>query len=1272
MYTSDNSKIDGLMVSLASPDQVLKWSNGAVEKPDTTNYRTGKPTLKWLFCESIFGPVKSYECSCGKYKWARYKWIVCEKCGVELCSSKVRRERMWHIELASPVVHIWYYKASPSRIWLLLDLTHTDIEKILYYVKYVVVNEVDDKKVKTIVGELDKILASRLKELDEVYEKELEIAQKSDNAMIMKTLERAYQENKQALASEFTRIMNIIKWLKKWSTILESDYRNFFYRYADIFDMKSWAEAIQELLSDVKIEEEIIKVTEKFKNSKWEERKKFFKLLRLLINLHISDIRPEWMIIKQLPVIPPDLRPIVQLPGGKNATTDVNNFYRRVIQRNLRLKKMIQVGMPDIVKKNEIRLLQESVNNLIVGDKTTTGKTGGIGKNRVFKSLTDMLGGKRGIFRMNLLGKRVDYSARSVITVWPELKIDECGLPIYIAIRIFSPFVISKLLERQICHTPRQAEKMIKEEAPVALQILQEVIKDKYVLLNRAPSLHRLSIQAFKIILMTGKTIRIHPLVCKAFNADFDGDQMAVHLPISEEAQAETKDLISAKLNILKPSSGEPIVSPEKDMILGTYYMTFIENLDSKNHNWFYNSEETVLTAYDTNRLKINDVILYKFEDQIIKTTVGRVIFNSQLPQRIKFKNDTMNAKNIKKILDETFDIYDPETAMELADKIKTLWFVFATKSCVSTNIFDMMTPDTKQAHIANWDEKTKIIQTWFYRWFLSEDEKSSLIQQNRLAVSKDLWEDLKHVYKVGNDFKTMVDSWARWGMANLMQMSWLKWLVVWPSGKVIELPIKTSYTEWLSPLEYFISAHWARKWRADTALRTADAGYLTRRLCDSTQEVIVKTNDCGTEDYITITRYDDNYLDYINGRISVEDVYSPVNSQVIVLKWSIIDKNHIQVIQSEWVEMIKVRSPLNCTVINWVCQKCFGTDLSTRKLIKIGTPIGIIASQSLGEPGTQLTMNTRHAWWAATEKWDIIGGIDRVNELLEARTPNRKAIISPFDGKANIHYVGKNIELEIIWQSEKKIYYVKEELKIWVKIWEFIKKWTVIAGKGTTKIKSNEDGEVLEIKKDSVTIWTKTVFKKEISAGTLPKVKDWQVVRKWETLTGWLLDPRELQVVLWDLAAQVYIVDQIEKVYREQAQSINKKYIEIIVKQMFSKVLIEDSGDSTFIPWSIAKYEDFVKVNEKLEADNKFPSIGHRMIFGLTSIAKESDSRLSSASFQETVRTMVENSLKWSIDNLNDLKSNVILGRLLPIGKNFKWELEVEVAPQFTEEIIE
>ena len=517
-----------------------------------------------------------------------------------------------------------------------------------------------------------------------------------------------------------------------------------------------------------------------------------------------------------------------------------------------------------------------------------------------------------------------------------------------------------------------------------------------------------------------------------------------------------------------------------------------------------------------------------------------------------------------------------------------------------------------------------------------------------------------------------MVDSWARWGMANLMQMSWLKWLVVWPSGKVIELPIKTSYTEWLSPLEYFISAHWARKWRADTALRTADAGYLTRRLCDSTQEVIVKTNDCGTEDYITITRYDDNYLDYINGRISVEDVYSPVNSQVIVLKWSIIDKNHIQVIQSEWVEMIKVRSPLNCTVINWVCQKCFGTDLSTRKLIKIGTPIGIIASQSLGEPGTQLTMNTRHAWWAATEKWDIIGGIDRVNELLEARTPNRKAIISPFDGKANIHYVGKNIELEIIWQSEKKIYYVKEELKIWVKIWEFIKKWTVIAGKGTTKIKSNEDGEVLEIKKDSVTIWTKTVFKKEISAGTLPKVKDWQVVRKWETLTGWLLDPRELQVVLWDLAAQVYIVDQIEKVYREQAQSINKKYIEIIVKQMFSKVLIEDSGDSTFIPWSIAKYEDFVKVNEKLEADNKFPSIGHRMIFGLTSIAKESDSRLSSASFQETVRTMVENSLKWSIDNLNDLKSNVILGRLLPIGKNFKWELEVEVAPQFTEEIIE
>lgn len=1262
MYTSDNSKIDWLMVSLASPDQVLKRSNWAVEKPDTTNYRTGKPTLKWLFCESIFGPVKSYECSCGKYKWARYKWIVCEKCGVELTSSKVRRERMGHIELASPVVHIWYYKASPSRIWLLLDLTHTDIEKILYYVKYIVVNNVDDKKVKVITWELDKILAGRLKELDEVYNKELDLANKSDNAMSLKVLEKAYEENKSALSIEFNRISWIIKSLKKWSTILESDYRNFFYRYTDIFDMKSGAEAIQELLAYVNIEEEIQKVTEKFKNSKWEERKKIFKLLRLLINLHISEIRPEWMIIKQLPVIPPDLRPIVQLPWGKNATTDVNNFYRRVIQRNLRLKKMIQVGMPDIVKKNEIRLLQESVNNLIIWDKTTTGKTWGIGKNRVFKSLTDMLGGKRWIFRMNLLGKRVDYSARSVITVWPELKIDECGLPIYIAIRIFSPFVISKLLERQVCHTPRQAEKMIKEEAPVALQILQEVIKDKYVLLNRAPSLHRLSIQAFKIILMTGKTIRIHPLVCKAFNADFDGDNMAVHLPISEEAQAETKELISAKLNILKPASWEPIVSPEKDMILGTYYMTFIEDLENKSHMWFYNSEETVIIAYESNKLKINDVIMYKFEDQVIKTTVWRVIFNNQLPERIKFKNDTINSKVIKKILDETFDVYGPEIAMELADKIKSLWFIYATKSCLSANIFDMMTPATKQQHIWVWDERSKVIQTGRYRWFLSENEKSTLIQQNWLSVSKELQADLQHYYKTGNDFKTMVDSWARWSMGNLMQMSWIKWLVVWPSGRVIELPIKTSYTEWLSPLEYFISAHGARKWRADTALRTADAGYLTRRLCDSTQEVIVKVNDCNTEDYITVSRYDESYLDYINGRVAAEDIiWSTLN--VIVAKGELIDKKSIQAIQSEWVELIKVRSPLNCNVVNWVCQKCFWTDLSTRKLIKIGTPIGIIASQSLWEPGTQLTMNTRHAGGAATEKWDIIGGIDRVNELLEARTPTRKAIVSPYDGKVSIHYVGKNIEIEIIWQSEKKMYYIKEELKIWVKLWEVVKKWTVIASKWTTKIKANEDWEVLEIKKDSITIWCKNVFKKELSSGTLPKVKDWQNVTKWQTLTSGLLDPRELQVILWDLAAQVYIVSEIERVYREQAQSINKKYIEIIVKQMFSKVLIEDSWDSTFIPGSIAKYEDFIKVNQKLEAENKLQSVWHRMIFGLTSIAKESDSRLSSASFQETVRTMVENSLKWSIDYLNDLKSNVILGRLLPIGKNFKWELEAEVS---------
>ncbi len=1263
MYTSDNSKIDWLMVSLASPDQVLKWSSGAVEKPDTTNYRTGKPTLKWLFCESIFGPVKSYECSCGKYKGARYKWIVCEKCGVELTSSKVRRERMWHIELASPVVHIWYYKASPSRIWLILDLTHTDIEKILYYVKYIVINNVDDKKVKTIALELDKILAGRLKELDDVYDKELDLANKSENTMSLKVLEKAYEDNKNALSSEFNRISVIIKNLKKWSTILESDFRNFFYRYTDIFDMKSGAEAIQELLSHVNIEEEIQKVTERFKNSKWEERKKFFKLLRLLINLHVSDIRPEWMIIKHLPVIPPDLRPIIQLPGGKNATTDVNNFYRRVIQRNLRLKKMIQVGMPDIVKKNEIRLLQESVNNLIIWDKTTTGKTWGIGKNRVFKSLTDMLGGKRWIFRMNLLWKRVDYSARSVITVWPELKIDECGLPIYIAIRIFSPFVISKLLERSICYTPRQAEKMIKEEAPVALQILQEVIKDKYVLLNRAPSLHRLSIQAFKIILMTGKTIRIHPLVCTAFNADFDGDNMAVHLPISEEAQAETKELISARLNILKPASWEPIVSPVKDMILGTYYMTFREDFEKSDYIWSFDNEEKVIISYESGRLKINDVILYKFENQIIKTTVWRVIFNNQLPEKIKFKNEAINSRVIKKILDETFDTYGPEIAMELADKIKTLWFVYATKSCLSANIFDMMTPDTKQHHIEVWDDRSKIIQTWWYRWFLSENEKSTLIQQNWLSVSKELQADLQGCYKTWNDFKTMVDSWARWSMWNLMQMSGIKWLVVWPSGKVIELPIKTSYTEWLSPLEYFISAHGARKWRADTALRTADAGYLTRRLCDSTQEVIVKINDCNTQDYITVNRYDESYLDYIYGRIAADDIVWPQTWELICAKWELIDKKSILSIQTQEIELIKVRSPLNCNVINWVCQKCFGTDLSTRKIIKIGTPIWIIASQSLWEPGTQLTMNTRHAWWAATEKWDIIGGIDRVNELLEARTPTRKAVISPCDGKVKIHYKGKNIEIEIVWQSEKKMYFIKEELKVLVKLWDIVKKWTVLASKSTIKIKSNEDWEVLEIKKDSITIWCKNIFKKELSTGTLPKVKEWQSINKWQVLTSGLLDPRELQVILWDLSAQVYIVWEIERVYREQAQSINKKYIEIIVKQMFSKVLVEDSWDSIFIPGSIAKYEDFIKVNQKLASENKLQSIWHRMIFWLTSIAKESDSWLSSASFQETVRTMVENSLKWSIDNLNDLKSNVILGRLLPIGKNFKWEIEAEIS---------
>lgn len=1259
-----------LMVNLASPQDIKNWSHWYVESPDTINYRTWKPKQRWLFCEITFWPMRNYECSCWKYKWVRYKWIICEKCWVEVASSRVRRERMGHIELSAPVAHVWYYKATPSRIWLLLNLSVKEIEKILYFVKYIII-DIDEERKKNAISNLDKDFENKQREIEKAYKSELEDIEQSKSSLSNNELkirkeeiEKLYSDNKSKLEKDFSVIKSKLASFKIWSTILESDYRNIFYKYEWIFKFMSWSLWILYLLERVNIENEIKDLLKIFNSLKWLDRDKAFKKLRMLINLHISWVKPEWMVLKYLPVIPPDLRPVVQLEWWKFASSDINLYYRRVLMRNIRLKKMIEAWMPDVIKKNEIRLLQESVNNLVIWDNESSWRVWAWVK--VFKSLTDMLSWKEWIFRKNLLWKRVDYSWRSVITVWPKLKLDECWLPLYIAVRIFSPFIIWKLLERKICHTPKQAEKLIKDENPIALKILEEVIKDKYVLLNRAPTLHRLWIQWFKIKLMPWKTIRIHPLVCPAFNADFDWDQMAVHLPLSEESQKEAKELISADKNILKPASWEPIITHTLDMILWIYFLTD-DTWKTQNPVWIFESLEKVKESYNSWNLWLKDLVKVKFNWEYIISTTGRVLFNIILPEKLRFINDKISKKQLKSILDRIFNEYWMEETVRIADTIKDMWFEFSTKSAVTMNVFDLIIPNEKNEILRRWDDNVNFIHNAWYSWFLSDDEKHISIIQIWIKIRTDIENIVKKSYSPWNNIFTLVDSWAKWNWSQLTQLAWMKWLIASPSWEIVELPVKSCLLEWFAPIEYFISAHWARKWKADTALRTAESWYLTRRLVDASQDCIIREEDCFTTDWVLMTKEEatlrwESFNDLLYWRTLLQDIVDQ-NWNVLIKNWDIIDNLNLKIITNLELNEVKVRNPITCKTSSWVCQKCYWIDLSTRKVIDIWTAIWVISSQSIWELWTQLTMRTFHMGWTASADWDITQGIKRVEELFEVRRPKKPAIVSPFDWEINVVESWKLTEIEVISENEPKVYIIKDSYKIKVKKWDYMKKWWVYASKWNSYLKVKDEWKILDIKKDHIILWVMNKSKKVLSFWTSLKVKDWDKVYKWQIISSWALDIREYKQIVWDLEAQKYIVREIKKVYNSQWQDINDKYVEIIVKQLFSKVIVEDSWDSSFIPWSIIKYEDYLKINIDLEQEWKQPCIWKRLIFWLTQIAKETESWLSSASFQETMRVMVDSSTRWSIDMLDDLKANVIIWRLLPLWDEFKkivkWKLD-------------
>ena len=1253
------SNFTGLMIRLSSPETILSNSKWIITSPDTVNYRTGKAKEWWLFCEKIFWPVKNYECSCWKHKWVRYKWVICDRCWVEVTTSRVRRERMWHIFLYANIVHVWYFRASSSIIGLMLNLSSKEIEKVVNFVKYVVI-DVNESQKHNVLKILDKEFHNKILLLNKEYDKamnwiEVRSLPAEEHKKRKEAIDTLKAENEKKLKKEFSDIKSRIKTLVVWSTIKEVEYNHLFYRYEWVFTFKTWSDALLHMMKNMDLEKIIHADIEKIMGLKWKQREDEFKRLQLLVNLYISWVKPTRTILSYLPVIPADLRPIVQLEWWKFVSSDINIFYRRVLMRNIRLKKMIEAWMPDVIKKNETRLLQEAVNNLIIWEKNTQWSWAWI---KVYKSLTDILIWKEWRFRKNLLWKRVDYSWRSVITVWPDLQLDECWVPLYVAVRMFTPFIISKLLKLKYAHTPKQAEKYIKEENPIALEVLKEVIKDKYVLLNRAPTLHRLWIQAFKIKLMPWKTIRIHPLVCTAFNADFDGDQMWLHLPLSIQAQKEAKEIMCSTKNIIKPWSWDPIITHTQDMVLWVYYLTDDQTM-SNEIKWFFGSIEDVIVNFNGNNVAVKDKIILYYNGEKIETTVWRVIFNELLPEEMRFFNKTVTKKEIVKILDNVYEFSWWDKTVEVADKLKNIWFKYATLSSTTMNVFDLEVPDIKQKLLTEGDEKVRIIHNAWYKWLVTNDEKHRTIITIWDDIKTTISDKMKPHYQPWNSIFTLIDSWARWNRDQLTQLSWMKWLVANPKWDIIELPIKSAIIEWFSPIEYFISAHGARKWKADTALKTAESWYLTRRLVDATQDMVVRENDCWVQKGLVINKDEvelrrETFFDVIYGRTLEWDLVD-VNGKLLLEKWIMILKKHKFSIDNADIEFVKVRTPLTCRSVSWVCQKCFGLDLASRKIIAEWTAIWVISSQSIWEPGTQLTMRTFHTWWAAQLQWDITQGIKRVEELFEIIKPKMSAVVSFFDWKVELMEEWKYMKIKVSWEVEKKVYMIKAWYTVCVKKWEELKKGAVYAIKWNSKLKVWDLCTVTDIKNDKITVWINNIFEKEVPVWFGINVKNWDQVYKWQLLSSGVVDIKEYRDIVWELETQKYIVKEVKKVYVLQWQDLNDKYIEIIVKNLFSKFIVEDSWDSSYIPWCIARYEEVENVNEKIKLEWGKMVGWKRLILWLTQIAKQTESWLSSASFQETMRVLVNASIRWDIDELNDLKSNVIIWRLLPIWKMFK-----------------
>ncbi|MFH1218340.1 MAG: DNA-directed RNA polymerase subunit beta' [Candidatus Peregrinibacteria bacterium] len=1262
---NDKGFFNAITLSVASPEEIMSWSHGEVKKPETINYRTQKPERDGLFCEKIFGPTKNWECYCGKYKRIRYKGVICEKCGVEVTRSSVRRERMAHIKLAVPVTHIWFLRSTPSRVGLLLDLPIKTLEQVVYFAAYMA-SEVDEKGKEASLNQLKEEYKDQKKKIQEEFKlKSLELEKNKDkkDKKSMEALEREFAEKLEDLDYNHSETKESLEKLAVGQVYSEIEYRNMSMKFGHIFKAGTGAETIRDIIANIDLKKMIEDLEKEKKRSSGQKLKKIIKRIKLAGSLEKAGIKAEWFVMTVLPVIPPDLRPMVQLDGGRFAASDLNDLYRRVINRNNRLKRLISIGAPEVICRNEKRMLQEAVDTLLNNSARQGRTVFNSGDKRKLRSLSDMLKGKQGRFRQNLLGKRVDYSGRSVIIIGPKLKMHQCGVPKIMALELFKPFIIGRLIRDSYAHNIKNAEKLIQANKREVWDILEDVTKDHYVLLNRAPTLHRLGIQAFQPVLIEGKAIQIHPLVCAAFNADFDGDQMAIHVPLSSKAQEEAKTLMLSSNNLLKPSAGDPIITPTQDMVLGCYYVTKITP-GGKGEGMAFSSIEEAIIAYQQDHVHLQAPIKCRYKGEIRETTTGRLIFNSVLPEGLPYYNQNISKKDLGNIVRESFDKLGSKVTAVLADNLKEVGLKFATKSGISFSQEDMVIPAEKEGIIEGASESIRQIQNQYWKGLITENERYNhtiqIWSESKAALTKIMINGIDEE----NNIFYMIDSGARGNWGQITQLCGLKGLVANPAGKTIELPIKSNLKEGFTILEYFIATHGGRKGKSDTALKTAEAGYLTRRLVDSNQDVIIREIDCGSEHIHTITRKDSEKIGEkfeirIYGRTLAENLVNPQTKKAFAKKGEIIEKDTVKIIEEVGINEVKVRSVITCLIEGGICAKCYGKDLGTNKEVDIGTAVGIIAAQSIGEPGTQLTMRTFHMGGVA-EGSDITQGLTRVEELFEARTPKSPAAISEIEGKVKISQKGKQTEIQITSLEKIEVkHHLLTDMNPIVKAGDKVKEKMIIAKAETHKgsLKAIIAGRIKQITEDYMIIQSIGPVEKiyKVPQGRTIIAKNGETIAKGSALTTGHLDLKQLMLLTDAYTAQKYIVHEVQSIYASQGQSINDKHIEIIAKQMLSKVRVVESGDSEFLPGEIVDIIHFTNKNEELKKNKKKPSKGERLLLGLTRVALFTDSWLSAASFQETIRVLVEASTTNRVDNLEGLKENVIIGKLIPAGEIFR-----------------